>query len=300
MANEKVISPQALIEKFQQALDDLWGYIWGTAGEKWTAAKQEKLDKTTDADRANSRKYGKQWIGHMVADCSGLFSWAFKQLGGYMYHGSNTMYRKYCTANGLLKNGARTDGQGLKPGTAVFCYNETTGKWSHVGLYIGNGWVIEAAGAKSGVILSKVSNSKWEGWGELKGVAYDGTAPDPTPEPEPVNKPTIRKGNRNKYVKECQTMLNKLGYDLGICGIDGDFGTATEKAVKEFQTAHDGPDGRALAIDGVVGPATWWALEQAVDGQKPAPETYTLKITGLTKAQAEEIQMKYGGVIAAE
>ena len=58
MANEKLISTQALIEKFQEALDDQWGYIWGTAGVMWTAAKQKNLEKTTDADRENSRKYG--------------------------------------------------------------------------------------------------------------------------------------------------------------------------------------------------------------------------------------------------
>ena len=89
---EKMISCQALIEKFQYALNNAWGYIWGTAGVKWTAAKQAALEKTTDADRAMGRKYGSKWIGHMVADCSGLFSCAFDQLGGYMYHGSNTMW----------------------------------------------------------------------------------------------------------------------------------------------------------------------------------------------------------------
>ena len=92
-----MIQAADLIEKFRYALAEKWGYIWGTAGTMWTAAKQEALNKTTDADRANSRKYGAKWIGHMVADCSGLFSWAFEQLGGYMYHGSNTMWDSYCT-----------------------------------------------------------------------------------------------------------------------------------------------------------------------------------------------------------
>ena len=58
MANEKVISTQALIDKFKEALADKWGYIWGTAGTMWTSAKQKNLEKTTDADRENSRKYG--------------------------------------------------------------------------------------------------------------------------------------------------------------------------------------------------------------------------------------------------
>ena len=72
------ISTSALIEKFRHALNNEWGYIWGTAGDKWTEAKQKA------ATREQTVKYGSRWIGHYVADCSGLFSWAFKQLGGYM------------------------------------------------------------------------------------------------------------------------------------------------------------------------------------------------------------------------
>lgn len=173
MANEKVISTQALIEKFQYALDDDWGYIYGAAGETWTAAKQKA------ATRETTVKYGKQWIGHRVADCSGLFSWAFAQLGGYMYHGSDTMFRKYTTASGKLSKGKRTDGKELLHGTAVFVWKEEDQKYGHVGLYIGNGYVIEAASTQSGVIKSKVTASKWTHWGELKGVKY--AEPEPIP-----------------------------------------------------------------------------------------------------------------------
>ena len=305
MANEKLITTQALIEKFKTALDDKWGYIWGTAGVKWTAARQEALEKTTDENRAMSRKYGSKWIGHMVADCSGLFSWAFKQLGGYMYHGSNTMWDKYCTEKGELKDGARTDGQGLKPGTAVFTYNKNTKKRGHVGLYIGDGWVIEAEGTQAGVIKSKITKAKWVEWGELKGVDFSGTAsepapkPAPEPQPEPAKRPTIRKGNRNVYVKELQTALDKLGYNLGICGIDGDFGTATEKAVKEFQRDN------GLSVDGICGPKTWTALINAVDKLTPEPKTepaktYSVTIRGLDLTQAQAIAGNYPGAEVKE
>ena len=172
MANEKLITTAALIEKFQYALDNDWGYILGTAGEKWTAAKQAQLNKTTADKYAMGRKYGSKWIGHTVTDCSGLFSWAFKELGGYMYHGSDTMFKKYTTSSGKLKSGKRTDGKELLPGTAVFVWKEKDQKYGHVGLYIGNGWVIEAASTQSGVIKSKVTASKWTHWGELKGVSY--------------------------------------------------------------------------------------------------------------------------------
>lgn len=291
-ANDKLITTQALIEKFQEAIDDHWGYIWGTAGVLWTAAKQEALEKTTDADREMGRKYGAKWIGHKVADCSGLFSWAFKQLGGYMYHGSNTMWDKYCESQGELSAGKRTDGQELKPGTAVFTYNKTTKKRGHVGLYIGGGgWVIEAQGTKAGVVKSKITLAKWVEWGELKGVDYEGAAPDPqpAPEPEPAKLPTLRKGNRNIYVKQMQTILDRLGYNLGICGIDGDYGTATEKAVKEFQRDN------GLTQDGICGPKTWAALQAAekkLEG-RTAEESWTVTIPNLTREQADELCQKW-------
>lgn len=159
-----------LIAKFKYAYDNHWGYIIGTAGILWTQAKQNAT--TSDA----AKKYGQQWVGRYVADCSGLFSWAFDQLGGYMYHGSNTMWNKYCAAQGKLRSGKRADGKALKPGTAVFVLKNGNDR-SHVGLYIGNGEVIEASSTQTGVIKSKISNSKWAEWGELKGVDYSAETP---------------------------------------------------------------------------------------------------------------------------
>lgn len=285
------ISTSALIAKFQQALDEGWGYIWGTAGETWTAAKQVELEKTTDADREKGREYGSKWIGKKVADCSGLFSWAFKQLGGYMYHGSDTMWNKYCTAKGNLKSGKRTDGAELKPGTAVFTYNAKKNNRGHVGLYIGNGWVIEAQGTKAGVVRSKVTNSKWVEWGELKGVDYGNAQPAPqpvTPSADSVT-PTLKKGSKGDYVQLLQTKLIMLGYDLGSYGADGDFGSKTTEAVKAFQKD------RGLEVDGIVGKKTWEALEQPVKAA-----TYTVTIRNLPLSKAEEITKTYGGQYAAE
>lgn len=168
-----MISTNDLISKFRYALENDWGYIWGQAGDVWTQAKQNA------ATREQTKKYGQQWVGHHVADCSGLFAWAFKQLGGYMYHGSDTMFKKYTTANGTLKAGKRTDGGELLPGTAVFVYKADEKKYSHVGLFIGDGYVIEAASTSVGVVKTKVSNTKWTHWGELKGVSYGGDVPVP-------------------------------------------------------------------------------------------------------------------------
>ena len=302
-----MISTQALIDQFRQALKERWGYIWGTAGEKWTAAKQAALEKTTDSDRALGRQYGSKWIGHRVADCSGLFSWAFRQLGGYMYHGSDTMYRKYCADKGELRKGKRTDNGTLKPGTAVFVWNGK--KYSHVGLYIGDGTgtVIEAMGTVRGVTTSKVTASKWTHWGELTGVDYAGVilsgAEGEVEGSLPANRPTLRKGSKGAAVTELQTVLLKLGYDLGPCGIDGDFGKCTEAAVKRFQRD------RGLAADGICGPKTYAELEKAAArpaaGQESVPvipseaegshEKYCVIISGLDLAQAQALQSNYPG-----
>jgi len=102
-----------------------------------------------------------------------------------MYHGSNTMWNKYCVSKGKLRGGKRTDGKELKPGTAVFVLKGESDR-SHVGLYVGDGKVIEASGTKSGVITTAITNKKWAEWGELKGVKYsDASAPAPTPAPTP-------------------------------------------------------------------------------------------------------------------
>ena len=289
-----MITTTDLIGKFQQALSENWGYIWGTAGVKWTEGKKKQLEQTTDEHHEMGRKYGKKWIGHMVADCSGLFYWAFKQLGGYMYHGSNTMYLKYCTSKGKLIGGKRDDGYDLKPGTGIFVYNGKN--YSHVGLYIGNGIVIEAKGTLAGVITSNVTDKKWTHWGELKDVDYTGTAPSPAPTPEPTptpgKRPTLRKGDKGPYVVEMQTMLHNLGYGLGPCGIDGDFGKSTKAAVETFQ--YD----KRLTIDGICGPKTWAALDAAIDGQDKKDEsviTYTVVIKGLDLTQAQRIVANYPG-----
>ena len=281
-----MISTSALIDKFKYALENDWGYIYGTAGVKWTADRQAELEKTTDNDHAQGRLYGKKWIGHMVADCSGLFKWAFKELGGEMYHGSNTMYLKWCVDKGQLSKGKRSDGKSLKPGTAVFVWNGST--YSHVGLYIGSETVIEAQGTRNGVITTKVSATKWTYWGELKGVDYGTAAKE-----EPVY-PTLRKGSKGDAVVELQNKLVKLGYYLGPYGVDGDFGKNTEKAVKEFQEDH------GLQQDGVVGKKTWNALLAATEKKPSTTKFYTIHIPMMTEYQADAMIRQYPGAYKTE
>lgn len=296
-----MISNTALVEKFQYALDDHWGYIWGTAGIEWTKARQkQKVDYMVSKygtswknnSEAKSDNYyraaliGEKWIGHRVADCSGLFKWAFSEYKLSIAHGSNTIWESYCTSQGNLRDGRRTDGKTLRPGTAVF--TDKNGDKTHIGLYIGGSKVIEASGTDAGVCMSNIGATKWKCWGELKNVDYGEDTGFPT---DTSWHPTIRRGNKGNDVKEAQTILKRLGYDLGSYGVDGDFGSATEKAVKAFQKD------LKLTVDGVIGPMTWDALLKA----EPLEESYTVMIKGLDKTQAEAIQRNYpGSVITKE
>ena len=295
-----------LIAAFRQALAEEWGYIYGTAGKEWTDELQKKLvnkmvtlygngwKKNSEAKDNNYYKgalYGSKWVGHMVADCSGLFVWAFQKLADKrISHSSHYQYTDYCREKGKLENGKRTDGKVLRPGTAVFVYKSEQNRYTHIGLYVGDGEVIEAASTEKGVTTSKVTNEKWNRWGEMKYVDFPETeAPAEEQPQEPADvMPTIRKGDKGNAVRMMQQALLALGYDLPRYGADGDFGAETEKAVKEFQKD------KGLSQDGVVGRKTWAALEKAMEAPEE-PKTYTVTISGLTGEQADELIKKYGG-----
>ena len=139
----------------------------------WTAALQDKIEKTTDANREASRKYGAQWIGRMVTDCSGLVRWALRQLGADIPHHARYQYTDHCKAKGKLVNGQRDDGKPVLPGTAVFLQGDQA-RIHHVGVYVGGGICVEAKGARYGVVTSKLDH--WDHWGELKAVDYSDAA----------------------------------------------------------------------------------------------------------------------------
>lgn len=67
-----------------------------------------------------------------------------------------------------------------------------------------------------------------------------------------VSLPVLAKGDTNGYVKTIQILLNK--YNNAKLVEDGDFGPATDSAVRAYQKS------RKLDVDGTVGAQTWKQL----------------------------------------
>lgn len=68
---------------------------------------------------------------------------------------------------------------------------------------------------------------------------------------------TLRRGARGALVAHAQALLEASGYTPGV--VDGIFGSATYAAVWAFQKS------AGLPADGIIGPATWAALEPVED-----------------------------------
>ena len=120
-------------------------------------------------------------------DCSGLFVKAYRDQGASIYHGSNTIYRKYCSEKGKLTNVSQ-----LKPGMAVFKWNANTpekfddglGDFQHIGLVTSvNPLRIVHASSAAGCVTTDTKLGKWAYWGWLKDVAKGDSLPHAPAEP---------------------------------------------------------------------------------------------------------------------
>lgn len=134
----------------------------------------------------------------------------------------------------------------------------------HVAMYIGNGKEVEASinekgtatggqpGDQTGreILIRSYRNYPWD-----KVLRYTGgqTSRITT---------TVKRGMTGGAVTVLQQMLVKLGYSITI---DGDFGPATEKAVKGFQTVY------GLEVDGIVGKMTWGKLYDLTEIKAATP-----------------------------
>lgn len=143
------------------------GYCWGADGQVCSPkVRRELAGRTSSQSNKNNLLITcAKWDGKRVWDCSGLFRGAWRELSKYRSGGATTIYKSWCNEKGTI------DTMPDIPGIAVF--RGTPGNMAHIGLYIGNGEVVDARGSSVGVLRGTLqSYGKWTHWGKLTDVDY--------------------------------------------------------------------------------------------------------------------------------
>lgn len=135
----------------------------------------------------------------------------------------------------------------------------------HIGVYVGNGLVIESSPKwKNGVQITACNcdvpgynRRDWTKHGKLPYIEYVESATNTTtdetklPEACDVTLMILQKGSKGAEVEALQILLIGRGCDCGKYGADGEFGNGTNKAVKAFQKAN------GLTQNGIVDSTVW-------------------------------------------
>ena len=245
-------------------------YWFGTFGQ----TANELLHKSKKKQYPNyytAQDFPSQY-GQRVHDCIGLIK-------GYLWSDTSTSVPQYraaqdVSADGMLaickERGSISTIPEL-PGVLVFSPQ-------HVGVYIGNGYVVEARGHAYGVVKTKLSSRGWKNWGKCPWIEYieedqpkkenlvlsfqkaatadgfkfpkygcDGNYGNETK--SVMQKCVVKKRLVYKYKNATKLVQRLLGLKQdGLCGRD------TDSAIRKFQKENN------LTVDGCVGVSTWKAL----------------------------------------
>lgn len=240
-----------------KAQQDSWGYVWGGRGKTYNKPEADFLYSVFHTDKYDKTYYYKtqmnRWGGHKVADCSGLLE-AFRGEDA-----TADMLFRQCNKTGEIKKFDDT------PGTLLFIHSN--GRKVHVGVAIGNSYVIHSKNSSAGVVKEKISSYGWTHFGiphwiildvdkenifsqkewvqEIQkefGVKQDGIAGTQTL----LHSKTVEKGMKGQLVKLVQKKLIAEGYSVGCSGADGIFGQNTKQAVINYQKAN------SCIADGII------------------------------------------------
>lgn len=145
-------------------------YVWGGLGYTLTESRISQLRSYypavyNDAYVAKCRAR----IGMEAYDCVGIikhFLWGNTGDGVLRYYGKNGI--PDTTANGLYKLCPEKGDIATMPEIAGLMLHRE----GHVGVYLGNGKILEARGIDYGVVITNVADRNFEHWGKLPNIEY--------------------------------------------------------------------------------------------------------------------------------
>lgn len=158
-----------LVKWAKHAQENGWGYVWGSHGNLLNKTELERLESVFGSHVTDYDDFIRHnWLGKRTADCVGLikgYGW-YDTESGKITVGSNGM--QDVTADGMFS--AATEKGTIDtileiPGLAV--WHE-----GHIGIYIGNGEVIEAMGTQYGVVKTQLKNGRWTHWLKVPYIQY--------------------------------------------------------------------------------------------------------------------------------
>lgn len=158
-----------LVRWAQDAADNGWGYVYGTYGtvldEELLASKITQYPNEVGSDETFIRQ---NWLEKRTADCVGLI----KGYGWYDAENQQTVIDTEkmpdISADTMYENASEKgtiDTIPEIPGLAV--WHE-----GHIGIYIGNGEVVQAANTTAGVIRNKLEDTAWTHWLKVPYIEY--------------------------------------------------------------------------------------------------------------------------------
>ena len=160
-----------LVEWCKNAESNGWGYVWGAYGQVCTTSYLDEMAKKYPGETEAGgpmRKVGEKWIGKRVTDCIGLiksYMW-YNSDTGEITAGSNnfqdcntTSIWNYTKESGDISTMPDT------PGLAVWMPG-------HIGVYVGDGYVIEAQGTAYGVVKTELNGRGWTKWIKIPNMKY--------------------------------------------------------------------------------------------------------------------------------
>lgn len=188
----------------EQLLERKTGYIYGTAGVLCTQRTINASIARYPENAEMTRRYGKQWIGHYVTDCSGVPLPIARRYGIRLPHGSSS----------LVRQGYIVDcGPDPHPGWAALVDpTPDTPDNHHIGYVGADGETIyECRGTKDGFVKSSIHDRRWTKYGRMTFIDYgedDGDGRETETMPEDG-------GTRVYYRAEVATEQGKLNVRSG-------------------------------------------------------------------------------------
>lgn len=158
-----------LVVWVKEARDAQWGYVWGT---HCTVLTEDVLAYLLELYPENVGDYEaiirSKWLGGRTADCTGLikgYGWLDPETGevGYGTNGMPDINSEQMYQNATEKGPISTIPE--IPGLAVWFEG-------HIGVYIGDGKVVEAMGTAYGVRETTLSRGRWTHWLKIPYINY--------------------------------------------------------------------------------------------------------------------------------